>query len=332
MAGVSVGTVSNVLNGHNHVKPSIREQVLKAIDILQYKPNSIARALKTKRSKTIGLIVPDISNPFYAEIARGAEDTFQQFGYNLFLCNKDRNSQKETDYADALVDKHVDGIMIIKPTLSGPKLHSVCQGSKIILIDTAQLASDDYAVINVEDDRSAYNMTEYLYQMGHRKIAYFSGNTDARSDKLRFSGYKSFMQKCGLFQDDLVINCGVYRIPESYKQARRILTEKEIPDAIFAANDILALGVLQAAFDLGLQIPNDISVVGCDDIEMAAYFRPSLTTIKRPKYVLGSTAANVLIDNLLHNKPIQSLSLTLSAELVIRNSVLDRKLSNIRKK
>jgi LacI family transcriptional regulator len=323
-AGVSVGTVSNVLNGYEHVKEVKRNQVLAAIDALGYKPNSIARTLKTKISKTVGLIVPDISNPFYAEIARGTEDVLRQSAYNLFLCSKDRNSGREADYADALMDKNVDGIIIIKPTINEKKIRSIGKTSKLILIDTYLPVNGNYAVINVDDEQSACKMTEYLYRMGHRTITYFSGNTDARSDKLRFQGYKCFMKKVNLYNSDHVIKCGIYRTSESYRRAFELFKTGRIPDAVFAANDILALGVIQAAFDSGLTVPGDISVVGCDDIEIASYFRPALTTICRPKYNLGSAAAGILIDSLVHGKPIQSLSLTLAAELVIRNSVFKK--------
>jgi LacI family transcriptional regulator len=325
LAGVSVGTVSNVINGYEHVKGAKRNQVLAAIDALGYKPNSIARTLKTKMSKTVGLIVPDISNPFYAEIARGTEDALRQFGYNLFLCSKDRNSDREADYADALMDKNVDGIIIIKPTINEKKIRSIGKTSKVILIDTYLPVNGNYAIINIDDEQSAYKMTEYLYRMGHRTIIYFSGNTDARSDKLRFRGYKGFMKKVNLYKSDHIIKCGIYRTSESYLRAFELFKNRRIPDAIFAANDILALGVIQAAFDSGLTIPGDISVVGCDDIEISSYFRPTLTTICRPKYNLGSAAASILIDSLVYGKPIQSLSLTLTAELVIRDSVIKKR-------
>jgi LacI family transcriptional regulator len=320
-AGVSVGTVSNVLNDYKHVTEAKRKKVLDAIDTLGYKPNPIARTLKTRISKTIGLIVPDISNPFYAELARGAEDILRQHGYNLFLCNKDRNSEKEADYVDALMDKSVDGIILVKPTINENKIHGIGKNNNLILIDTNMPASKDYAIINVDDYMSAYKMTEYLYQMGHRKIAYFSGNMDARSDQLRFQGYKSFMKEQSIFGEDLVEKCGVYRISESYNHAQNFLKKKRKIDAVFASNDVIALGIIHAANDLGLRVPEDISVAGCDDIEMSSYLRPTLTTIRRPKYLLGNTAAKALIDTLVYGKPIRSLTMTLTAEQITRGSV-----------
>jgi LacI family transcriptional regulator len=323
-AGVSVGTVSNVLNDYEHVTEVKRKKVLDAVDILGYKPNSIARTLKTKISKNIGLIVPDISNPFYAELARGAEDALRQYGYNLFLCNNDRNSEKEADYVDALIDKSADGIIIVKPTISETKIHGIGKNNNLVLLDTDMPVSKDYAIINADDYMSAYKMTEYLYQMKHRKIAYFSGNMDARSDHLRFQGYKSFMEKHGLFEENLVEKCGVYSISESYNHARNFLRQKRKINAVFASNDVIALGIIHAANDLGILVPEDISVAGCDDIEMSSYLRPTLTTIRRPKYLFGNTAAKVLIDTLVYGKSIRSLTMTLSAEQITRDSVIKK--------
>lgn len=315
-AGVSVGTVSNVLN-EKPVKHLTKERVLAAMKDLSYSPNSIARMLKTRISKTIGLVVPDISNPFYSQLARGAEDEALKHGNTLFLCNKDRNSKKEEDYLHALISKGVDGIILVKPSINHKRVNEISKKCSLVLIDANYNQGENYSVLNVDDKDGALIMMEYLFRLGHRNIHYFMGSEDSKSDFERYSGYRSFMEAHGLFSEDKIIHCGVYNIEQGYSCASRIFSRGIIPDAIFASNDILAIGAVQAAFNHGIEVPNDISIAGCDDIIFSRYMRPTLTTLNRPKYRLGSVGVKILVGCEKNMKKNASM---LCSELVIRDS------------
>lgn len=320
-AGVSVGTVSNVINGSQTVSQERARKVNEAIRALGYAPNSTARTLKTRVSKTVGLILPDITNPFYAELARGAEDMLGQHGYTLFLCNKDRSTDKEYEYLTALSRKDVDGVILVKPALSPGQLKSFGQQYQLALIDMEPGEGLPYAIINVDDEAGGRLMTEYLYQMGHRRIAYFIGNTSARSDILRLKGYEGFMREKGLWDERLLVPCQRYSAEAGYTRTLDMLAGGPMPEAIFAANDMLAIGVIQALNDRGLRVPEDLSVAGCDDITLSRYMHPALTTITRPKYELGQAGAAVLIDILQGRREGGPSAQTLASRLVVRNSV-----------
>ena len=321
LAGVSVGTVSNVINGTKNVSSTKRQLVEQAIHQLNYVPNSIARTLKTKVSKTIGLIVPDISNPFYSELAKGVEDHLNEYGYALFVCNKYRTAEKERQYLDSLVEKNSDGIIVVKPMLEQEDLERYGKRCNLILIDTDLSPNDYFGVINVDDDASAYQLTELIYNMNHRKIAYFYGAQGARSDSQRFNGYKKCMEEHGIFSQDLVYDCGSYDIQGGYYMANEMFGQGNFPTAVFASNDMIAIGVIQSAFDHGLQIPQDISVVGCDDISISACLRPTLTTISRPKYQMGAVSAQLITDSLLKQKPFYFKEMLLTSNLMVRQSL-----------
>lgn len=321
LAGVSVGTVSNVINGEKNVSPKRVQSVNNAIKALGYIPNSIARTLKTHVSKTVGLILPDITNPFYAELARGVEDSLNESGYALFLCNKDRNKEKEHEYLNILLQKNVDGIIVVKPTAPHSTLTEIGEQLPLVLIDFSPSPERHYAILNVDDGNSARLLMDYLYAMGHRRIAYFSGNMDAYSDICRQDSYIQFMKEKGLFDERLIYQCKRYDMANSYQQMIDILENETLPDAVFAANDILAIGAIHALHDRHLNVPEDISVVGCDNILLSSFIAPGLTTINRPKYELGKQAAQTLLNMISDISTKEYPQETLISELVLRHSV-----------
>lgn len=321
LAEVSVGTVSNVINGTQNVSPAKRRLVEQAIEQLNYIPNATARTLKTKISKTIGLIVPDISNPFYSELAKGVEDHLSQYGYTLFVCNKYRTAAKERQYLDSLTEKNSDGIILVKPMLAQSELERYGQHESLILIDTNLTSNEHFGIINVDDEESGYQMTQLIYNMNHRKIAYFRGGWGARSDERRLHGYQSFMKEYGIFHPDLIYDCGQYEIQNGYYAVNDLLEKNELPTAIFASNDMIAIGAIQSLYDHGLQVPEDISVVGCDDISISACLRPALTTISRPKYQMGTASGRLMINSLLSKKSFTNRELLLTSNLMVRQSL-----------
>lgn len=295
MAGVSIGTVSKVINGDETVSETRIERVRDAIQKLGYVPNFTARALKTNVTNSVGLILPDITNPYYAEFARGVENRLMEHSYSLFLCNKDRSTNKELNYLYALSAKNIDGIIMIRPASESINILKNQLKKPCIFFDCSSEVCDNSTVINVNDEAGAYLMMQHLYHLGHRKIVYCVGLTDAYSDQARKNGYFRFMQDYDLFDQELIWDYQSYSTEIAYKKTLAFISNRILPDAIFAANDLLAIGVMKALRECGISVPERISVAGYDDIMTASYIYPSLTTIERPKYSLGYHCAETLL-------------------------------------
>ena len=295
LSGVSLGTVSNVLNGNPAVSAENRGKVLDAINKLNYTPNFAARALKTNKSKTIGLVIPDINNPFYPEFARGAEDAAQACGYALFLCNSDRNIEKERGYITALSEKMVDGIILFKTHLPVNELEVLCSSMKVVLADYGRNSRLNCGIIKIDDYKGVYSAFEYLWQKKHRRIAMIAGRLDSQSAKDRVRSYRDFIAARKIKIPPEFIQAGNYDRQSGYDCAAALLEIKNPPTSIFAANDLMALGAIQAAGEIGFKTPRDISIIGFDDIEMAAFSVPALTTVRQPKYEMGQYSTQALI-------------------------------------
>ncbi len=320
MAGVSTGTVSKVINGVDSVSESRVARVNEAIRRLAYVPNYTARALKTNVSNSIGLILPDITNPYYAEFARGVENMLNKRSYNLFLCNKDRSQEKELSYIRALTAKNIDGIILIRPAAESIRFLDEQIKKPCVLFDCPLETNTHCAIVNVDDSAGAHMAMQYLYDQGHRRIAYCMGLMDAYSDSARKEGYHRFMEEHGLFDESLIWECHHYSTDIAYSTAMEILSDRPIPDAIFTANDLLAIGILKALYVKGIRVPDDVSVVGYDNIQDADYVFPPLTTVQRPKYTLGFHCAQKLLD-MIQGKHPPFENEFVSPSLVIRQSV-----------
>lgn len=295
-AGVSIGTVSGVLNGKKTIKPQNVQKVLDAIEKLDYKPNMLARSLRTNVSGSIGLIIPDINNPYYPELARGVEDTARKAGVTLFLCNSDRDVEKEWYYAQALVQKKVDGIIIAKPHMDVERLEELSRSCPLVLVDGTEEQLRRFDLVNVDNKAGAASAIELLLAYGHRKIAFIGGVIDAESMAHRLEAYHSVLEAHGIpYRPEWVRTCD-YNWRSGREAARELLSaEGPRPTAIFVGNDIMALGVIRGAHDCGLRVPDDLSVCGFDDIAMAEVTIPALTTIHQPKYEIGIQCAQLLL-------------------------------------
>ncbi len=319
-AGVSLGTVSNVLNNRDVVSTETRERVLKAIKRLNYVPNQAARILKTKVSGTIGLIIPDINNPVYPETVRGAEDVAKLYEYSIFLCNEERNPYKEREYIRILIEKNVDGIIFLKPKLTAPEIRaSVTTDRPFVIVDTQVERGDGYGVIEVDDYSGSYSAYQHLYDNGHRRIAYISGLPDCLGNQAMQRAYFDFHKEHNLKLQAIYQKRGAYDGHSGYKAMLELVRLSPLPTAVYAANDLMAIGAIQAACDAGFSIPRDISIVGSDDIEMDEFCQPRLTTVARPRYEMGKISMKMLID-LIRDKDAQQHK-TLKTTLIRRNSV-----------
>jgi LacI family transcriptional regulator len=292
---VSVFTVSAVVNNKSHVSRKLRERVEAAIQKLKYRPNLIARSLAKQRTHTIGMIVPDIANPFFPMVVRGAEDAAQKHGYNLLLCNSDDRLEKEERAVELLLSKRVDGILLTKAAEDfRSSLHQMIKEVNIpfvLVMRTYPKLTKD-AVIT-DDYQGAYNAVCHLARSGRQRIGLISGPLKVSNALARSQGFREALKANGLpYEKELVVE-GDYRIESGFRAGHALLSHR--PDGIYVANHLMTIGLLQAAEEMGLSCPDDFGLVSFDDYPWLSIFRPRLTTVELPKHQLGSEAAELLI-------------------------------------
>lgn len=320
-AGVSTGTVSNVLNGKENVKTVNREKVQRAMRKLGFHYNMAASFLRTKTSKNIGLIIPSITNPYYPELARGVADSARMASLTVFLCNDDRDAGKERRYVDELLSKGVDGIILVKPQLSWDELRELNDRTALVLVDVDEDAGPEYNVINVSDEQGVIQGMSLLTQYGHRRIAFISGLLEAYSSKCRIQAYRRFLADQNIeYREEYVVN-GTYDWRSGYSAARQLVQLKEPPTAIFASNDLMAIGAMKAVLERGMRVPENISIMGFDNIEMSNLFTPALTTIHQPKYEIGIESLNLLLESMNQENRKEGKKSVLETKLIFRDSV-----------
>jgi LacI family transcriptional regulator len=316
---VSVFTVSAVVNNKSHVGKKLRERVEAAIQKLNYRPNLIARSLAKRRTHTIGMIVPDIGNPFFPMVVRGAEDAAQKRGYNLLLCNSDDQLDKEENAVELLLSKRVDGILLTKAAEEfRPSLWQMIKEVNIpfvlVMRTYPQLTND--AVIT-DDYQGAYDAVCHLARAGRRRIGLISGPLKISNAQARWEGFRDALKaKELLYEPELVIE-GDYRIESGSRAGHALLAHR--PDGIYVANHLMTIGLLKAAEEMGLSCPEDFGLVSFDDYPWLSIFRPRLTTVELPKLQLGSEAAELLIERITGNRS-KAVTRKLQPELRIRES------------
>jgi len=322
-AGVSLGTASNVINGKASVSMENRMKVEAAIAQLGYHRNQAAIQLRTNRSNTIGLVIPDIVNPFYPEVARGVDDTARKFQYNIFLCNKDRSDANEVHSVEALLSKNVDGILLLKPKAQPDWLDHVSKQSALLLVD-ANPQVYHCNIINVDDDAGIASAVEEAARLGHRHIGFIAGRPDSFSSERRLRGFVATIARLGIEEKTGYIRHGDYTFQSGYAETKALLDLEVPPTLIITANDMMALGSMQAARELGINIPGELSIVGYDDILNAQWSNPPLTTIWHPKYDLGQKAAEtlmLLIEQRRKGKENKPVALEMQTKLVTRGTL-----------
>jgi len=318
-SGVSVFTVSAVVNNKSHVGKGLRERVEAAIRKLNYRPNLIARSLANQRTHTIGMIVPDIGNPFFPLVVRGAEDAAQKHGYNLLLCNSDDSLDKEEKAIELLLSKRVDGILLTKAAGDfRPPLRQMIKEVDIpfvLVMRTYPKLTKD-AVIT-DDYHGAYEAVSHLARAGRKRIGLISGPLRVSNAKERWQGFHDALKAEGLpYEEDLVIE-GDYRLESGFRAGHSLLSRR--PDGIYVANHLMTIGLLQAAEEMGLRCPEDFGLVSFDDYPWLGIFRPRLTTVELPKHQLGTEAAELLIQRITGDGS-KAVLRKLQPELRIRES------------
>lgn len=318
-AGVSVTSVSHVINETRPVSIELRQRVVHAMQELGYQPNRLARSLRSGKTNTIGMIVPDSANSFFAEVARGIEDTSFEHGYSLILCNSDSDLEKEAFYTNVLVEKQVDGILFVAAGVSTERILELQQKQIPVVVVDREIPGVEVDTVLTDNQRGGWLVTRHLIDLGHQCIGLITGPSDLTLSAYRVTGYRQALAESGLSEDEELVVRGDFGFESGYQSTRRLLSRSRPPTAIFACNDLMAVGALRAAVQEGRRVPQDLSVVGYDDIPLASYTNPPLTTVAQPNYAMGVQAATMLLDQ-LQDPSSAPRRITLAVELQVRDS------------
>ncbi|HBT46822.1 MAG TPA: LacI family transcriptional regulator [Peptococcaceae bacterium] len=319
-AGVSVTTVSRVLNNSSHpISPETRQRVLEAVAELGFLPNAAARSLQLQETKTIGLMLPDIANPYYPGIVRGIEDVAHEEGYTIILCNTDRSRERTSKYLRVLREKRVDGIIFTGGGVVEDASHDRFFWREEIPTVVIGKHPADFPSVQIDNVGAAKRAVAHLIASGHRHIACITGPEASTTSRDRLKGYREALEEAGLDYHPGLVVTGDFSPAGGYGAVQRLLGQPGLKfTALFTHNDLMAVGALKALADHGLSVPWDVAVVGFDDIPLASYVLPRLTTVAVPVYDLGLTAMRLLRD-LLQGREVAPVT-TLTTELVVRES------------
>lgn len=321
LAGVSTSTVSHVINKDRFVSEPIREKVDAAIKTLNYAPSALARSLKLNQTHTIGMLITASSNPFYSELVRGVERSCFERGYSLVLCNTEGDEHRMNRNLETLLQKRVDGLLLLctETHLPAPEIMSRYPSIPTVMMDWAPFEGES----DVIQDNSLLGgemATQHLIDSGYTRIACIAGPQDKTPARLRLEGYRNAMNKAGLEICEGFEIIGDFEFQGGFSAMSSLLALEQPPLAVFTGNDAMAVGAYHALYQAGLKVPQDMAIVGYDDIELARYMTPPLTTIHQPKDELGELAVDVLIHRMAQPTLAQQ-RLLLTPELVVRGSV-----------
>jgi LacI family transcriptional regulator len=319
-AGVSVTSVSHVVNESRFVTPGLKTKILNAMKELDYRPNIVAQSLRRKRSFTLGLIIPDIVNPYFAEIARHVEDASFDHGYSLIICNSDQDFSMESRYAQVLADKQVDGAILVSAGTNPAKSVAPALSIPFIMLDR-ELPNLHRPTDSIQSDnlKGGYLVASHLLSLEHRDFACITGLQNIHPSCRRLEGFRKALEEADLHLDDERILQGDFRPESGYRCALAIMQWRPRPTAIFAFNDLMAFGAITALYEKGIRVPEDISVVGYDNIEQSSYFAPRLTTVAQPHHEMGRMAVEKLLERIA-NKNLADRVFHISPRLVLRSS------------
>ena len=321
-AGVSINTVSRALNGKPDVNEDTKKGILEIADRLNYVPNFLAKGLVTKNTRTIGVIVSDNANPFFARMIKGIEDYARSRGYNIILCNTDERYEKEEEAVRLLREKRVDGLLITLTPAQKERtdiLELKRTGVPFVLLNRHM---DDIITDYVINDNvyGAYLAVSHLAKLGHKRIGYISGPSQISSVRERLEGYKKALFENNIKFDNSLVKESNLKMEDGYKLMKEFLELENRPTAVFTYSDLLAIGALKALKEAKLEVPKDIALVGYDDIEFSSLLEVPLTTVHQPRYRIGEEGAKILIDR-IEGKDSEDLhQIVLKPELVIRES------------
>jgi LacI family transcriptional regulator len=321
LSGVSIATVSKVINNKDgKISQETRDRIRRIVKEQGYVANRIASSMVTKRTKTLGLVIPDIANPFFPDLARGVEDGANKLGYTLILCNSDNDLDKEEAYLEMLQEKMVDGIIFTasggRKTLSPGFKHLL---TPVVCVDREIEGLTLEGKIVVDNHRGAMDAVSYLLSKDYRKIVHLSGPLTSKTAQDRYQGFLRAHQLLGVEPRPEHLYEGTYSSDWGFRATRQLIDSKFDFDCLFCGNDLIALGAYKALHEAGMRIPQDIGVIGFDDIYMAQIVTPELTTVRQPAYAMGYEASLMLIKS-IRQEAIAKKELVLPTELIVRGS------------
>ncbi|MGG4405544.1 catabolite control protein A [Geobacillus stearothermophilus] len=317
-ANVSMATVSRVVNGNPNVKPSTRKKVLEAIERLGYRPNAVARGLASKKTTTVGVIIPDISNIFFAELARGIEDIATMYKYNIILSNSDQNKEKELHLLNTLLAKQVDGLLFMGGTITEEHVAEF-QKSSVPIVLAATVGPEEIPSVNIDYEQATFEAVTYLLEKGNRRVAYVTGPTDDPINQRKLAGYRRALEERGVPYDEELVVEGDNSYDSGLEAYEKIAELAERPTAVFAGTDEMALGIIHSAQDYHVRVPEEVEVVGFDNTRLATMVRPRLTTVVQPMYDIGAVAMR-LLTKYMNKEKVDNHIVVLPHRLEVRES------------
>lgn len=319
-AGVSTMTVSRVLNESQKVQPETRQKVEQAIKELGYVPNALARGLSSQKTGVLALIVPDVANPFFTKLVRGAENVAWQNGYRTLLCNTENDLQREKAYIEDMVTQRIEGALV-SPTSDHSRRHlSMLEKHEVpvVMIDRS-VEGVQYDLVEGDNLGGARRLVEHLIGLGHRRIAMVGGPLDISTSRDRLKGYRQALEAAGIaYEPELVIQTNVDQ-RGGYQAVKQLLQLKPRPQAVFSVNNLVAVGIVQGVREAGLNVPKDLALVCFDDIEHASIICPFLTVMAQPAESFGTLALQLLLER-ISGRSLERRHVVLSTELIIRES------------
>ncbi|MFC4403629.1 catabolite control protein A [Gracilibacillus xinjiangensis] len=318
-ANVSMATVSRVVNGNPNVKPATRKKVLNTIERLGYRPNAVARGLASKKTTTVGVIIPDISSIFFSELARGIDDIATMYKYNIILSNSDQNKEKELRLINTMFEKQVDGLIYMGASITEDHVQQLKTSPVPVALAATIDPSETIPSVNIDYEQAAYEATSFLITNGTKQPVYVTGVEDSAVSEKKYQGYvRAIEESNGSVNEEYVINVD-FSYESGIDAANQILEMNEPPKAIFAATDELALGVIHGLQDKGVKVPEDIEVFGFDNTRLATMVRPTLTTVVQPMYDIGAVAMR-LLTKFMNKENVEEKNVVLPHQIVKRNS------------
>lgn len=320
-AGVSVATVSYVINGTKPVAPQTAARVRRVMEELDYYPNAAAQSLRTRTTHVIGAVISDITNPFFAILVRGIEDCARENGYSVLICNTSESLENERLYLELLCRRRVDGLILAPTGKNDELIHRLIQRKMHIVFIDRVLPDIPAPAVLSRNEEGAYLATSHLIQYGHRRIGIVLGLSDVSTTKERYRGYLNALKDHGIPPDPSLVVRGYSRVAAAREACKTLLSRADPPTAIFATNNLMTIGAMQAIRESGLKCPQDISVVGFDDFEWAGAFDPPLTTVAQRPYEIGRQATQILLAMIKDRQEMKTSVVRLEVELKVRGSV-----------
>lgn len=319
-AGVAPITVSRVINNSGYISQMTRERVEAAVKELGYVPNTLARGLRSKRTKTLALVVTDITNPYFTLMARGVEDVAGHSDYSVVYCNTDESEAKEEKYANLLAQRQVDGVLLVPSGGNVKTINFLLSKEIAVVVLDRRVSGVEVDSVRCDSEDGAYRLVRFLISLGHQRIAMVTGPNDVSTSVDRVAGYQRALMESGLIENELVYY-GAFKQQSGYDFTQQTMTQSPRPTAIFGANNFITIGIIKALHDLKLRVPGDISVIGFDDLPESMLVAPFLTVAAQPAYEMGRVAAERLLKRISGELSEGVQELVLPVEIIERASI-----------